>query len=158
MTSDLDLIKCYTLIDITQTDVVQRYKQDSNTFTDNSGKQITNEQEFDYARNQQRNYETLLQVIGLRAQPIYTETPKIILNTPLDDYSFGTEYNNATVWEFTFGVEHHNVFVNETPFGALDCDINKVPVISNLNETIEQAISIFTITNEHRNVYFAHIG
>ena len=50
--SGVELFNCYTLVDITYTGVIRS--------------------EYDIKlRNQQRNYETLLQIVGLHTQPDY---------------------------------------------------------------------------------------
>jgi len=159
VSSDLNnLIRCFSLIDITKTDVVQRYKNDLH-FIDSAGQDVTTEEEFNHSRNQQRNYETLLQVISLRAQPIYTEKPTCLMSTDLSNYKFGAQFeNSANLWEFTFGVEHEGVFDSDRLFGALEDDVNKVPIIGELNESILLPVSIFSTVGDLKNIYFVQVG
>lgn len=136
----INLINCYTLIDITCTGVV-RYGLD-----ESSKKK----------RKQQSNYETLLQVLGLRTQPMIVEEPKLIQNANLREYSFGDEYTGTqNVWVFKFSVEYVDVYLNNgDPVGALVRDLNQVPIISGLDETVKLPLPIFSTVYDYKNTYF----
>ena len=127
-----------TLVDITATGVVRH----------------TNETELE--RNQQRNWETVLQVIGLRAQPQLIEGP-IVKEFEVDQYSgFGEIYYGMhKVWIFCFGVEYEDVFLHDNdPVGGLDKDFAQVPVICGLNETARFMLPIFSPYGAIKNIYF----
>lgn len=127
-----------TLVDITATGVTRH----------------TAEQEL--ARNQQRNWETVLQVIGLRAQPQLIEGP-IVREFEVDESSgFGEMYYGAQrVWIFCFGVESEDVFLLDgDPVGGLDKDFAQVPVICGLNETARFILPIFYPYGAIKNIYF----
>ena len=55
----LDYFTFVTLIDITKTDIVRHYNKEMP------------EAEYQIKRNQHRNYQTMLQVLGLRVQAVY---------------------------------------------------------------------------------------
>lgn len=127
-----------TLVDITATGVVRH----------------TNETELE--RNQQRNWETVLQVIGLRAQPQLIEGP-IVKEFEVDQYSgFGEiYYGKHKVWIFCFGVEYEDVFLHDSdPVGGLDKDFAQVPVICGLEETARFMLPIFYPYGAIKNIYF----
>ena len=66
-----------------------------------------------------RNLNTMLQVIGLRAQPILIREPKVI-QADLSFYSFGNRYSGlAKIWELEFGIEAKGAFrEGEDPVAA----------------------------------------
>ena len=129
------LYTCYTLIDITRTGV-----------TRHEGKE----------RNQQRNYESLLQTISLRAQPVYLEEPGLLPGADLSQYKFGSDYTgNHNVWRFVFGVEHRDIFaLVDDPVGLLMEDVNHTPILSLLDETVVLRTPIFSTQTDSKNTYF----
>ena len=89
-------------------------------FTDRTGTIINNEVEWNRARNQQRNWETLQQLISLRAQVFDLTTPE----------------HADSRWTFEFTVEQQDLFrVDNDPVGLLDQDCSGVPMLVKLNET-----------------------
>lgn len=107
-------------------------------------------------RDQQRNWETVLQVIGLRAQPQLIEGP-VCRSYELDENTaFGEMYHGLQkVWVFTFGVDHEDVFLdNKDPVGGLDKDFAQVPVICGLEETAKFILPIFYPYGAIKNIYF----
>jgi hypothetical protein len=104
------------------------------------------------SRNQQRNFETIIQTISLRAQPIYLEVPKKV-TVDLTSYKFGPEFTgNQSVWSFNFTVEHTAVFdKDDQPLWALSQDMNNIPYIANLKETADMSVPVFKVG---ANIYF----
>jgi hypothetical protein len=127
-----------TLVDITATGVIRHT------------------QENEIQRNQQRNWETVLQCIGIKAQPLLTEGPysKTVIideNTIFPDIYFGEH----RAWFFSFGVEHEDVFLsNNDPVGALDEAFAKVPIICGLEETARFMLPIFYPYGSIKNICF----
>ena len=146
-------IKCYTLYDITQTNVNFRKK---NT-------EIVPEDEMK-KRSQQSNFETILQIINMRSQPEeISESELTVINIDdLKDFNFGYLYeksynktiNKINVWSFTFSVDHADVFNNGiNDLGSLSDDCNQVPMILKLEETFKLSNQM-NISDEQRNIYF----
>lgn len=136
------MIVCYTLVDITYTNFVRRPKTEQETFQ----------------RNQQRNYETFIQLISLRSQPLIVKSPTKISNVDIDDYQFGEYYMPSVfkydVWTFQFDSEHIDSYGSlSTPVGSLIDDFNSVPVIDNLSETAKINATINT-KGAKCNTYF----
>jgi len=132
------LIDCYTLVDISRTGVVAYYKEDMPMFLDDAEQIINGEDSWSKSRNQQRNYETLIQVIGLRAQPIYLEDPKRLRKQNLSLYDFENKEGTHDVWRFSFNAEQRDVYKKgDNPLAALEEDIENIPIIIGLNETFE---------------------
>ena len=120
---------CKTLFDITVTGVTGHYKSARVPFTEVTGKVVDDEKSWNHARNQQRNWETISQLISLRTQVFDASSP--------------VEDNGS--WTFEFEVETPQVFsdgVNE--LGLLLTDCNDVPMVTNLNETKTQSRSLYS--------------
>ena len=81
-------------------------------FRDNTGSMITDQQSWIHARNQQRNWETIMQIISLRAQPIEVSMTKVVDN----------------VWQFEFEVETAGVY-------SINLDPNKDRKSTRLNSS-----------------------
>ena len=62
-------IRCTTKFDITATGVRSQFKLSHVPFVDNNGNKIVDVSTWNKARNQQRNWETIIQVISLRTLP-----------------------------------------------------------------------------------------
>jgi len=113
------MIVCWTLADISNTGFTAKPK---------------NEHEVKL-RNQQRNYETFLQLIGMRNQPSVLIHPEQLEDQDLTAYGFGEEYLQAvgfkySVWMFAFTVEQPSAFDNNKgKLQALMDDFNGIPII-----------------------------
>jgi hypothetical protein len=107
------------LFDISVTGVTGHYRSARVPFEDRAGQQITDLDSWNRARNQQRNWETVLQLISLRSQPLDLQIPDKI--------------NNA--WVFTFCIETPRVFDDGIEsLGLLLKDCEGVPMLNNLGE------------------------
>ena len=127
----MQIIEIKTLIDITSTGV-NRHKTDS-------------DKEF----NQQKNYVTLLQCIGLRAIIDYQESP-VSETIELKESKFGSKYKGKhRVWTFRFTTDRLDSFVDDegNSMGLLTADLHEVPVIKNLDETINISKAVFDLSD-----------
>lgn len=127
----------YTLVDITDTGVVK----------------YTPEEE--YARNQQRNWETVVQILGLRTQILRLE-PTTSAKENLKNFAFGTAYQGKQrVWQFEFDIEYADLYtVGKDPYKLLKDDFAQVPIITGLDETCRPALQLFYTQGEAKNIYF----
>lgn len=141
-------INCYTLFDITDTGIRSHIRAARFPMKDKHGNEIKNEQEWVRARNQQRNWETILQIISLRSQPLRIIGPRKV------DVKWKEKNKKINAWRFNFEVEHANVFYNKTDeLGALIEDVSGVPMLTQLNESIE-LMSYFITSGSLSNIYF----
>lgn len=115
----LMLIKCQTRFDITVTDVKNNFNKNRMPFRDATGRTIDTETSWNYARNQQRNWETLTQVISLRTLPVNITHP------------VSTEINGIKYWNFEFEIEGNDV----DGLDLLKADCADVPMLTGLTET-----------------------
>ena len=107
-------------------------------------------------RNQQRNWETLIQVLSLRTQPQEIDGPYINEYEITSDSIFGEMYQGKhLVWHFSFGVEAVNVFKNsKSEYGLLYEDFSEVPIVQGLDETARFLLPIFHPYGAIKNIHF----
>lgn len=130
--------QCRTLFDITATGVTGHYKGSRVPFKDFNGQNIVTEEDWNKARNQQRNWETLTQIISLRTQIFDLGTPNKV-----DDH-----------WVFEFSVETSSVFGTDAdPVIYLYKDADQVPMLGNLNNSIDLPPILITHGPE-QNIWF----
>ena len=137
-------ILCRTLFDCSYTGVTGHFRVAEVPFTDRVGQRITDQLEWNRSRNQQRNWETLIQIISLRTQP--------------QDMTIPT--NRDGVWEFEFKSESEGVFEifgNSDPLAGLKADFEGVPMMLHLNEQPDLAPTI-SISGEDQNIWFETIN
>ena len=119
--------KILTLVDITET------KQNR--------KEVN--KEFEY--QQQQNFTMLIQTIGMRVNPMYDISPKI-LNEDVKSHNFGSAFKGKqTIWSWEFYIEFDGGFTDDSgkETGLLESDLNLIPVITNLDETATFNFPVF---------------
>lgn len=98
---------------------------------------------------QQANFNTLLQSIGLRSNVEWTVDPtecKGILPHPLE--------GKANYWTWTFEVEREEVFTkDEDPVGLLLDDLHGVPIIGQLNNSVDIDPPVFQAQGPKTNIW-----
>lgn len=103
---------------------------------------------------QQSNFNTLVQTIGLRANIDWSFDPKRFdgrLPEPLD--------GSAAYWIWEFGTERDQVFQkNSDPVGLLVDDLDLVPVVKNLTESIDLDPAVFKTQGNHANIWISIIN
>lgn len=99
--------------------------------------------------NQQQNYQTLIQTIGLRVNLTANKKPTIVTKSAKE---FGTRYvGEQKIWVFTFDVDYE---------GALSLDIlledfDLVPIITGLEESVKINKSVFRTKDlKDKNIIF----
>ena len=134
--NQLHLYQGYTLVDITPTG------------------QTVYSVEKEIERNQQRNWETTLQILSLRTQPNIIKTDIII--DDVKNYQFGIEYTGVhKLWTFIVGVEYREIYTKGPDiFGLLRSDFKLTPIIIDLTETAKFVQPIFYSSGPNNNIYF----
>lgn len=106
-------IEVSTLFDLTRTDI-KSYRRNADL----------DDETYNFKRNQQRNYETVLQCISLRCQPLNIQGPFVL------------ESEGDKIWQLSFETDRDDIFLQDKdPFGVLKKDFNGVPMIVGLEET-----------------------
>jgi len=141
-------IACYTLFDITKTGVLNRNRPSVD---------VTDIQGWVTKRNTQCNFDTILQLISLRAQPDIATDPRQIEMTIDNNSLFGYTYQDKkkhTVWTFDFDIQYASVFEDGiSDMGALYKDCDQVPMLKSGKE-IKNLSDRLGIDNSNRNIYF----
>ena len=132
---------CQTLFDITATGVTGHCKQSRMPFRDRAGQLIKDIESWNRSRNQQRNWETITQILSLRTQ-------LFALTDPISDQT-------GTRWMFEFETEADGIYgPNTDPVSVLRADAEGVPMLRELNNNPE--IATVLITEGHQqNIWFA---
>jgi hypothetical protein len=130
----MDSIEIKTLIDVTKTRAI-RSTQGSRLEQD-----------------QYKNFQTLCQCLEIRSIISYDYAPEPEL-VDIKGMGFGTEYKGKhRVWSFTFTPDRVGVYAsddNTNPIGSLIEDLDFVPIIKNLEETVNIDRAMF-ICNDAR--------
>jgi len=139
MSTNLQFFQGYSLVDITPTGVT---RGDNNTLE----------------RNQQRNWETVIQCMSLRTQPLNI-TPPCSTTIGLKEVEFGDFYTGEQkVWTWQWAVERQEIYdLPDRPLGAIQQDFEQVPIITYLTETARFMLPIFYPYGTIKNIYFKQV-
>jgi hypothetical protein len=101
-----------------------------------------NNKELEKQRNQQSNFETILQIISMRSQPEDITDPVV---ETVSGSKFLLKKNKVSIWSFTFTVSHNSVFNDGyTELGNLFADgLNEQNLLSNTLVSTEMEKNIF---------------
>ena len=125
-------IQCQTLFDITATGTTGHVKPSRMPYKDLAGTKITDVESWNRSRNQQRNWETVTQLISLRTQVDNLQNP-----VKIEDR-----------WQFEFEIENENLFTNGVDsLAVLKADCAGVPMLTGLNESSSTGTVLKTNTN-----------
>lgn len=137
-------ILCKTFFDCSFTGVTGYFRPGQVPFVDQAGSTINTQEDWNRARNQQRNWETIMQMISLRAQPTMIKNPKHIDDT----------------WQFVFAVETPGVYSINGDLDNTDGLSNEcsgIPMIVGLNE-ISDLKPYLIIDGPDQNIWFTAIN
>lgn len=132
-------VQVKTLFDCSATGVTGHYKPGEIPFRDHCDNLINNQAAWNHSRNQQRNWETLQQVVSLRCQ--------------IDEFMPPTV--DSAVWQFEFSVDRSDVFGQD--LCELRGDCRGVPMIIGLDERKTTASCLIT-DGDLQNIWFEHIN
>lgn len=133
-------IKVTTRFDITATGITGHFKLNKIPFLDQAGNKITDQISWDRSRNQQRNYETLLQLLSLRTQ-IFEVT------LPVED---------TAQWSFEFNIESDGVFGEDDNFSVLCNDADGIPMLRQLDNDAD-IDPVLVTSGARQNIWFKQI-
>jgi hypothetical protein len=126
-------IQITTDFDCRPTGVTGHYRENLLPFTDQLGQQVTDVSTWVRSRNQQRNWETIMQLISLYTQPVRVSTVRA----------------KDQRWQFEFDTDFDDVFrVNDDPVGRLRQACDGVPIIN----YVEQQLT--TLLRPDINIWF----
>lgn len=129
----MQTIEIQTLVDITNTKVSRP----------NQGSQTEHEQ--------YKNFITLKQCVEIRSNISFAFEPQCELRD-IKDLGFGSDYQGVqAVWTFRFSPDREGVY--STDFSSVGClidDLDQVPIIKNLRETVNIEKATFDLKDPQR--------
>ena len=140
----MQTISVITYFDCTATGT-KSYRKLQNSYVDNSGKSISTLDDWNFSRNQQRNWETILQCVSLQTQPMNVSEPQVI------------KKKENTLWTFSFGIEHRGIFTkDDDQLGLLKEAVHGVPMIVGLDETYREGFLLpyLIAKGDNQNIVF----
>jgi hypothetical protein len=84
--------------------------------------------EWNFLRNQQRNWDVMVQLLGLRFQPSDITFPVKIVDS---NVKFGEEYKDIKYYWWCSATFDHEILVD-----VLKSDFNEIPMIIGLSESV----------------------
>jgi hypothetical protein len=103
---------------------------------------------------QQANFNSLIQAIGIRSNVEWDRDPECCTGRMPDAIE-----GAATHWVWEFSVERDFVFrLDDDPVGLLLDDLQGVPVINRLNNSVDIAPSIFQTKGNRANIWIYEIS
>ncbi len=138
LTGDIEYFTAYTLVDTTDSGITDPNSSNTKGY------------------NQSQNLNVLLQLTGLRAQPIVSSVLKRE-NQDMADYSFGSAFSGTeTIWIVKFATEYKGAWANagDNTYHLVE-DCNGVAVTTGLDDTATLASNSFDTKNAtNKNLYF----
>jgi hypothetical protein len=126
-------VRVTTDFDCRPTGITGHFRPNVLPITDQQGQAITDQATWLRSRNQQRNWETLMQLISLYAQPLRVSPVRL----------------EQRQWQFDFDTDQEDIFRLDTdPVGRLKQSCNGVPVIN----YVEQELT--TLLRPDVNIWF----
>jgi hypothetical protein len=134
---------CQTLFDITATGTTGHCKTVRMPYNDAAGQVIRDQDAWNRSRNQQRNWETLQQILSLRTQIMQ-------ITVPVTDQT-------ETRWMFEFETDTAGAFgPDDDATMILRQDAAGVPMLKELNNTPDLDPFLVT-TGPRQNIWFAAV-
>lgn len=133
-------IMCRTLFDCTRTGVTGHFKTGAMPFQDRAGQWVRTLDDWHRSRNQQRNFETLTQVLGLRTQ-------LFDLTDPVHDNK---------IWQFDWQVESDAVYGSADGLDQLHGlyqDSEAIPMMIGLGEA-NGTVNYIITKGDNTNIWF----
>ena len=137
-------VLCRTLFDCTFTGVTGHFRESQLPLTTKTGLVIQTQADWNRARNQHRNWESLVQVISLRTQPMNMMHP----------------VKNKDGWNFEFEVEAEGVLsssFDSDDLAGLVADCEGVPMVTGLEEA-DVVTATLHASGANQNIWFTSIN
>ena len=163
--------RIHTLVDITENGNLKQ----AFPFKTRNGEVINDKHSLAIARNQNNNFNTILQLLQLRGNITWELPPQRVELLSLGNHDFGSYYEGGhSTWHFQFFTEQTDIFGDQSdPTENLVEDFNLVPVLTECSNTAHFPIQTFvtkdlTGTNQQKvisalsggikNTYFSYAG
>ena len=147
----------HTLVDITDNGNIKQ----AFPFKTASGDVIHDKHSLATARDQNSNFNTMLQLLQMRGNIVWENIPTKVEMPTLANHMFGAFYEGKqTMWNFQFFTEQPGVYGDMIdPVMFLVEDFHYVPIVSFCKETVTFPRSTFDTQNRTTiNTYFSYAG
>ena len=137
-------VLCRTLFDCTYTGVTGHFRAQQLPYTTKGGLHLETVEDWNRARNQQRNWESILQIISLRTQPMNVVLP----------------VKQKDGWHFAFEVEAEGVLSSDfasDDLAGLVGDCEGVPMVTGLDEAGAVTATLHA-QGTNQNIWFRAIN
>jgi len=134
-------IEVKTLFDCSTTGTTGNFRPSQMPYRDRANNEIRDHASWVRSRNQQRNWETLLQVLGLRCQIDAVEPSR----------------HEQGAWYFTFDVDNLAVYGDRGDLALLHQDCDGVPMVTNLDQPTPAAATLKT-HGPDQNIWFTAVN
>jgi len=137
-------VMCRTLFDCNHTGVTGHLRPQQLPFTTKTGLVIDTPDQWNRSRNQQRNWESLLQIVSLRTQPMNVVYP----------------VKQKDGWHFEFEVEAEGVLssdIGSSDLAGLVADCEGVPMVTGLDEVAVVTATLYA-QGTNQNIWFQAIN
>ena len=123
--------RIHTLVDITENG---NLKQEF-PFKTSIGDVISDKHSLNVARNQNSNFNTMLQILQIRGNVTWEQSPQRVELSSLGNHQFGSYHEGQqNTWHFQFFTEQVGIYGDlEDPTQNLQEDFNLVPIITDLS-------------------------
>jgi len=137
--------RIHTLVDITDNGNLKRQFP----FTTESGVKVHDKQTLATARDQNSNFDTMIQILQMRGNITWEHLPQKMELPDLGNHAFGSYYEGAhSTWHFQFFTEQSGVYGDfADPTASLVEDFSLIPIVANCTNTAHLPIHTF-VTKE----------
>ena len=148
--------RIHTLVDITSNGKLNQ----AFPFKTESGDVVHDKHSLSIARNQNSNFNTMVQLLQMRGNITWEMPPQRIDLDTLGNHGFGSFYEGKhTTWHFQFFTELTGIYGDDDPVSNLKEDFHQVPIVSFCKETATFPLSTFDTQNNNTiNTYFSYAG
>lgn len=138
------MIEVCTLVDITKTDIRRNNRPHQS---------LINDEEWGLKRNQQRNLDTFIQLLGLRFLP--DSISVLSFKDTQNPYIFGdyfSKYEKLSYWKCICN------YPSEINLSSIIEDFNEIPIIIHLAESVSFLYPLLLTDGEFKNVTFRKLN
>ena len=137
--------RIHTLVDIIENGNLKK----EFPFTTQFGDVISDKHSLNVARNQNSNFNTMLQILQIRGNVTWEQSPQRVELPSLGNHQFGSYHEGKqTTWHFQFFTEQVGVYGDLTdPTQNLQEDFNLVPIITDCMNTAHFPVQTFITSN-----------
>jgi hypothetical protein len=149
-----EVIRLHTLFDISESGTNKNYNARFLNLRDSQGVILSNSKLWEFSRNQQRNLDTVRQLLCLRQEVTYLSRPTLRSKQERHQHRFGKRFEFLDIWTIDFAYDNMD---HDFMLRAIYDDFDGIPMITGLKETVTINPACSRTSGANRNVYFSKI-